>query len=414
METAVSYQPTLTQDSRGLSRLLANTFGRAGRRELGMFAALACLCIVLAFSNPAFASASNISNTARQIGMLGILSIGSAFVIITGGIDLSVGSLVGLAGVVLAKISSDPSIGGMGYSFALGIPIALGVTLLIGFIQGLLITRLDLQPFIVTLGGMLAIRGISQTVVKGATLGFGDSDFRNLSDGNLVSADNLAFADRLPHWLHAAINFLIDGHSIPYAFWVLLAVIAVSGYLLHFTVFGRYVYAIGGNRDACQYSGIPVKRVETITYVISAGLAGIAGILYAAYDGEQSQNVGVAYELYAIAACVLGGCSLRGGEGTILGVLIGTALMRIIENGLNMFRIGTWHPNENWKSIVIGGVILVAVILDQLVHIAQQKRRTRGAALAAARASAPPAMREGAAPGPPFISSEIAVRDHAR
>ena len=108
--------------------------------------------------------------------------------------------------------------------------------------------------------------------------------------------------------------------------------------MLHFTVFGRYVYAIGGNRDAAEYSGINVKRVETLTYVISAGLGGVAGICYAAYIGQMSQQVGIAYELYAIAAAVLGGCSLRGGEGTVLGIIIGSAIMRVIDNGINMFQ----------------------------------------------------------------------------
>ena len=106
-------------------------------------------------------------------------------------------------------------------------------------------------------------------------------------------------------------------------------------------MFGRYVYAIGGNRDAAEYSGIPVKKVETSTYVISAGLAGVAGVCYAAYIGQMSQQVGVAYELYAIAAVVLGGCSLRGGEGTVLGIVIGSAIMRVIDNGINMFRFAT-------------------------------------------------------------------------
>ena len=109
--------------------------------------------------------------------------------------------------------------------------------------------------------------------------------------------------------------------------------------MLHFSVFGRYVYAIGGNREAAEYSGINVKRVETLTYVISAGLGGVAGICYAAYIGQMSQQVGVAYELYAIAAAVLGGCSLRGGEGTVLGIVIGSAIMRVIDNGINMFQI---------------------------------------------------------------------------
>src|SRR5207302_11093951 len=117
-----------------------------------------------------------------------------------------------------------------------------------------------------------------------------------------------------------------------------LSVAILGAYVLHFTVFGRYVYAIGGNRDAAEYSGINVKRVETLTYVISAGLAGVAGVCYAAYIGQMSQQVGIAYELYAIAGAVLGRCSLRGGEGPVLGVIIGSAIMRVIDNGINMFQ----------------------------------------------------------------------------
>ena len=120
---------------------------------------------------------------------------------------------------------------------------------------------------------------------------------------------------------------------------IFAAVARSATYVLHFTVFGRYVYAIGGNRDAAEYSGINVKRVETMTYVISSGLGGIAGVCYAAYIGQMSQQVGVAYELYAISAVVLGGCSLRGGEGTVLGIVIGSAIMRVIDNGINMFQI---------------------------------------------------------------------------
>src|SRR5438093_4442463 len=160
---------------------------------------------------------------------------------------------------------------------------------------------------------------------------------------------------------------------------------------MHFTVFGRYVYAIGGNREAAAYSGINVKRVETMTYVISAGLAGVAGVCYAAYIGQMSQQVGIAYELYAIAAAVLGGCSLRGGEGTVVGIIIGSAIMRVIDNGINMFQLfyrdgqnqrRIWRLDPNWTFIIIGVVILVAVILDQVVHIVQAKRRTRKAAAA--------------------------------
>ena len=194
---------------------------------------------------------------------------------------------------------------------------------------------------------------------------------------------------------------MINGDPlIPYPLIIFLTAIAIGTYVLHFTVFGRYVYAIGGNRDAAEYSGINVKKVETLTYVISSGLGGLAGVCYAAYIGQMSQQVGVAYELYAIAAAVLGGCSLRGGEGTVLGMIIGAGIMRVIDNGINMFQLRyedtsgiprIWRLNPNWTFIIIGGVILVAVILDQVVHFVQAARRTRRAGAAAAGAPPPTA-----------------------
>jgi ribose transport system permease protein len=338
-----------------------------------MLAALAAVCVVLGISNPDFVGQSNVVNTLRQVSMLGIFALGSAFVIMTGGIDLSVGSVVGLTGVIIAKVSSQAS-GGLGHSLPLGIALALGVALLIGLAQGLLITRLKLQPFIVTLGGMLLIRGVSQTIVQGGTLSLGTSPLLRLANGGLFSHEG----DPL----------------VPYPMLMFLAVIAVGTYLLHFTVFGRYVYAIGGNRDAAEYSGINVKKVETLTYVISSGLAGVAGIAYAAYIGQMSQQVGVAYELYAIAAVVLGGCSLRGGEGTVLGIVIGSAMMRVIDNGINMFQIPyedkdgiprLWRLNPNWNFVIVGAVILLAVVLDQVVHLVQAARRVRVAPSRAAQ-----------------------------
>jgi ribose transport system permease protein len=341
------------------------------RRELGMFVALVCMCAGLWLSNPDFLGHSNAINTTRQISMLGIYALGIGFVIITGGIDLSIGSVIGLTGVLIAKISSSGA-GGLGYSLWVGIPIALGTALLIGFLQGTLITRLRLQPFIVTLGGMLLLRGVSQTIVEGGTLSLGASPLLRLANGGLLR---------------------VAGEPlVPYPLLMFAAVAAIATYVLHFSVFGRYVYAIGGNREAAEYSGINVRRVETLTYVISSGLGGVAGICYAAYIGQMSQQVGVAYELYAISAAVLGGCSLRGGEGTVLGIMIGSAIMRVIDNGINMFQIPyvddrgisrIWRLDPNWTFIIVGAVILLAVVLDQVAHMLHSARRTRATAAAA-------------------------------
>lgn len=310
------------------------------RRELGIALALVGICIILGLSNPDFWSSANLSNTVRHVAMLGTFTLGLAFVIIAGGIDLSVGSVIGLTGVTVASLLAS------GMPIWAAVLIAMAVSLTIGSLQGALITRLGLQPFIVTLGGMLLLRGISQTICNGGTISLGNSAFRDLADG-----------------VYPVVIFII--------------VAVAAAYLLHFTVFGRYVYAIGGNRDAAAYSGVAVKRVEMTTYILSAGLAGLAGLVYAAYIGQMSHTVGAAYELIAIAAAVLGGCSLRGGEGTVLGVVIGAALMKVIENSINMFKITytdaagvlhEWRLNTNWQYIVIGAVILLAVIIDQGGH----------------------------------------------
>jgi ribose transport system permease protein len=332
-----------------------------------MFVALVCMCAGLWLSNSDFLGHSNLINLTRQIAMLGIYALGIGFVIVAGGIDLSIGSVIGLTGVLIAKFSS-PS-GGMGYPLWAGISLALGIALLIGLLQGLLITRLRLQPFIVTLGGMLLLRGVSQTIVEGGTISLGSSPLLGLANGGLLR---------------------VAGEPLlPYPLLIFAAVAAVATYVLHFSVFGRYVYAIGGNRDAAEYSGINVRRVETLTYVISAGLGGVAGICYAAYIGQMSQQVGIAYELYAISAAVLGGCSLRGGEGTVLGIAIGSAIMRVIDNGINMFQLPfvddrgisrIWRLDANWTFVIVGAVILIAVVLDQVAHMLQSARRTRAAA----------------------------------
>jgi len=341
-----------------------------------MLVALLLLCFGLWLSNGDFLGGSNVVNTTRQISMLGVFAIGISFVIITGGIDLSIGSVIGLTGVLIAKLSGqyyadNPAAGGLGWSLWIGVPVALGAAALVGLFQGLLITRLNLQPFIVTLGGMLLLRGVSQTIVKGGTLSLGDVPLARLANGGLFGGEG--------------------NPLLPYPFLVLLAVAVVGTYLLHFTVFGRYLYAIGGNREAAEYSGIPVKRVETMAYVISAFSGGVAGVCYAAYIGQMSQQVGIAYELYAIAAAVLGGVSLRGGEGTVLGAVIGSCIMRVIDNGINMFQWvyrdasgvrRIFRLDNNWTYVIIGAVILVAVVLDQAAHLVESKRRTRKAAAA--------------------------------
>jgi ribose transport system permease protein len=331
------------------------------RRELGMLVAFLVMAGSIWISNSAFLNHANVLSYTRQVGMLGIMAVGITFVIVTGGIDLSLGSVVGLTGVIIAKFYD------MGQPVWLGIVVAVLVALAIGAIQGAIITRLNLQPFIVTLGFMLLLRGVSQTIAHGGSLSLGDAPFRNLQNG----------------------PFSNDNPIVPWALLIFLLVVVIAAFVLHFTVFGRYLYAIGGNRAAAEYSGIPVKNAETITYVISAATAALAGICYAAYIGQMNHGVGIAYELFAIAAAVLGGVSLRGGEGTILGVVIGASILALIRNGFDTAQIvirdasgriaRRLTPDENWYYIVMGAVILIAVLLDQIVHLMQERRRTRSA-----------------------------------
>src|ERR1043165_3332789 len=350
------------------------------RKELGMFCALVALCLVIGISNSDFFGGTNLTNTSRQVAMLGIFAIGVGFVIITGGIDLSIGSVIGLTGVLTAKFSApfvEGVTSGYGWPIGIGIAIALAVALLIGLVQGLLITRLNLQPFIVTLGGMMLIKGVSQVITDGGSISFGNHGFRALGDEGL----GLGFME------------------IPWPVLIFAAVALVATYVLHFSVFGRHLFAIGGNRDAALYSDVPVKRIECSTYVISAGLAGVAGITYAAYIGQMAHSVGEGYELYAITAAVIGGCSLRGGEGTILGVVIGAAVIRVLDNGINMFKltvtdaagkVATWSLSDNWRNVIIGAVILVAVILDQMGHVLRNRKRTAAAQAKPVTTALPP------------------------
>ncbi len=339
------------------------------RRELGMAVAVVVICAFLFYSNHHFLGVPNMIDVLRDIGMLGILAIGSSLVIITGGIDLSVGAIVCLTGVLIAKISS-PSTGGLHYPLWIGISVAMGVALLIGLFQGFLVTRVGLQPFIVTLGGLMWIRGIAKVIIHGRTISFGGSGFSSLANHGVLY---------LGH--HEAI--------LSFPFLAFIAAVLLGIYVLHMTVFGRYLFAIGGNRDAAYYSGLPVRRVELSAYVISAATAGIAGIFYASFIQNAGPNVGHGYELYAIAAAVIGGVSLRGGEGTIVGVIIGTSMMEVINNGITMFHWHyrsatghrhTFHLGTHWQDFITGAVILLAVIFDQISHMLARRKRLKSQA----------------------------------
>jgi ribose transport system permease protein len=330
------------------------------KSNLGLLLVIVFVSVIIGISNISFIDSSNILNLIRQIAMVGIFSIGIAFVIISGGIDLSVGSMIGLTGVLIAKTTIPEPIG-YNWPLWLGIIFAIFIVMLCGLIQGLIISKLGVQPFIVTLGGMLLLRGVSQTICEGGSLSLGKSHLRDLTD--------------------SGVQFGVV--YIQYPLIIFLFIIILCSILLHFTAYGRYIYAIGGNKEAAFFSGVPIKSVEVSVYVMSAAFAGVSGVLYCSYAGRMSHNLGIAYELMGIAASVLGGCSLRGGTGTIIGVVLGSCMMKIIDNGINLFKINLidstgreyiWRLDTNWREIIFGVIILLAVIIDNYFQKSRERK----------------------------------------
>ncbi len=313
------------------------------KKELGIGFLLAALCATVAILNPKFLSTANLQNTSRLIGMYGIFSIGMGIVIITGGIDLSVGSVFALQGVVLSMLL-------MQYHWPWPVATAaviLGVVLL-GVIHGILITVLRLQPFVVTLCGLLIYRGLARFVANDETKGFGTSNFG---------------------WLRPLATGRV-GH-VPMAFVTLLIVAAVMWVVLHRSVYGRHLFAVGRNEEASRYSGINTRLVIGSAYAVSMLLAAISGIQLAFYTNSVSPSGhGASYELYGIAGAVLGGCSLRGGEGSIIGILLGSALLQVLQNLVNLLGIPS-----SLNLAVMGTVILLGATVDELLARRARKKR---------------------------------------
>ncbi len=306
------------------------------KKELGIFILLLLLCAVVSILNPRFLSAANLQNTARLIGAYGIFSIGVGIVIITSGIDLSIGSMMALLGVLLSMMLMESH-----WPSALAVAAVVAIAASLGTLHGTLITRMKIQPFIVTLCGLLFYRGLARFIAKDETKGFGNAEgfegLRNLATGNLF--------------------------GVPAPFVVLIIVSLVMWVVLHKSIFGRYLFAVGRNEDAARYSGINTKLVITSAYVICALLTGVSAILIAFYTNSISPSShGNFYELYGIAGAVLGGCSLRGGEGSVIGIIVGTALLQVLQNLVNLLGI---DPSLNFA--VMGAVILLGVIADQIL-----------------------------------------------
>jgi ribose transport system permease protein len=306
------------------------------KREFGIFMLLLVLCTAVALINPRFLSVSNLQSRGGLIGIFGIFSIGSGIVIITGGIDLSIGSLMALLGVQLAILLVDKQ-----WPWPLAVLSVLVLGSLLGLAHGLLITRLKLQPFIVTLCGLLIYRGAARFIAQDETKGFG-------TEKGFEFLQKLATQRTM---------------GIPNPFIVMIILAAIMWVVLHRSVYGRYLFAVGQNEAASRYSGINTRTMVSSAYVLSGLFGGIAAILLAFYTNSVSPSSHAeSYELYGIAAAVLGGCSLSGGEGSILGIVLGTALLQVLQNLVILLNIPS-----SLDFAVMGTVILLGVTADKLL-----------------------------------------------
>lgn len=298
------------------------------KREMGMAIPLVLLIVIVGIVNPVFLDVDNILNILRQTAFTFIIGVAMTFVLIGGGLDLSVGSVLALGGVIsgLAMLAGIP----VWLSVLLGVLVGVAV----GLFNGVVVTRFKIPSLIVTLGMMYFARGVVQVLTR----------------GNPV------------YPLPEEFNFLGQGFiwGIP----VVIIVAAVLGVLGHIvlsqTAFGRAVYAAGGNRETARLSGINVNRVQTWVYVLCGGSAGLAGVLTAARLASALSNAGTGMELQVIAAVIIGGTSMFGGSGSILGTIIGVLLMNVIANGMILVRISVYY-----QAMVIGAIIILAVGIDQ-------------------------------------------------
>ena len=299
-------------------------------RRFGTVIGLVVLCAILWILTPYFLTVSNLLNIAEQTSINAIVAVGMTFVILSGGIDLSVGSLVALAGVILGVALRD------GQPLALALTAALAAGVVCGLGNGLLVSQGGLPPFIVTLGTMSIARGAALLVTEGRPIsGFAPS-FRVLATGR---------AGFVPAPVIATAVVYLAAH------------VALTR-----TTFGRYVYAIGGNEEATRLSGVAVRFHKTMIYGVSGLMSAIAAVILTARLNSAQPIAGMMYELDAIAATVIGGTSLMGGDGTLAGTLVGALIMGVLRNGLNLLGVSSFL-----QQIVIGGVIVVAVLLDTVL-----------------------------------------------
>jgi ribose transport system permease protein len=303
---------------------------KAALQRLGPLLALVAVCIALAFMSPDFLTVSNSFDVMRQVSINAVIAFGMTLTILLGGIDLSVGSILAVSSVLAAMIMT----GGHGAVLAVAVAILAGAAM--GSLNGVVIAKGKVAPFIATLGMMTLLRGLALVFANGSPIsGFSSNFFATLGDG---------YVARL----------------IPVPVVLMLAMFAVFWFVLGRTVFGRHVYATGGNAEAAKLSGVNTDRVQILVYTVSGAMAALAGVVLTSRLDSAQPTAGAGYELDAITAVVLGGTSLAGGRGWICGTLVGALLIGVLNNGLNLMGVSAFY-----QQVVKGSVILLAVLLDR-------------------------------------------------
>lgn len=300
-------------------------------RRYGIGLVLVAMCVVLTFASPNFTKTTNLLSILNSVAVNGCIAFGMCVVITGGGIDLSVGSMLALGSVMIGKVLDATN------NNLLACLVCIGVCTLFGLINGLLLAKFELFPFVVTLATQLSIRGIGYLVSGGYSEGLSNVAFTSIGIGKTA--------------------------GIPNAVFFLVAILIITYILMHWTKFGRYDYAVGGNKAAAIASGVPVFWTTAGSYIFSGFCTGVAAVLLSARINAAQPNIGVGYETDAIAACVIGGTSFAGGISTIPGCLIGILIIGVIYNGMNLLGVSSY-----WQTILKGLLILFALLLDKFMN----------------------------------------------
>ena len=321
------------------------------KKSLGILGIFLAVCIVASVFGQNFLTGYNLMNLTQRTSLFAIISLGAGLVIITGGIDLSIGSVVCLAGITTPWLLVEH-----GWSPWVVIPVVLIGSALIGLFHGVLITRLRLQPFLVTLCGLLLYRGVARWMTSDQSQGF---------QGEFAGVRSIALAKfPIPG---------LDTYQLPATVIPLIVLSVAIAVFLHRTVWGRWLLATGRNESAARYSGVPTAWLITMAYVACSLLAGVGGMLFIFDIGSaQPSDFGNFYELYAIAAAVLGGCSLRGGEASVFGIVVGAATLQVLRTAIILLGL-----SSQLEFAVIGAVLLIGVTADELIRRYSVRRSER-------------------------------------